>query len=114
MHRAGSNPHDMQISDFLCDFCARVWDGTFAMVEGHRGSLICDKCLAVAYADVVHAGANHGPGLKCTMCLEERKDAQWRSPVRDEAVICLRCIKQSATQLEKEAESGWTRPQAPN
>ena len=28
----------MQLTDFLCDFCGRTWDGAFPMVEGHEGS----------------------------------------------------------------------------
>ena len=110
MHK--TNPDGSLIASF-CDFCSRSWDfeGTEVMVEGHQGSLICLKCLSAAYAGVVLAddGAEHR-GKSCRMCLEERAQPQWQSPVNEEARVCLRCIKQAATTLEKDAESGWTRP----
>jgi hypothetical protein len=97
-----------------CDFCAGRADDQVT-VEGHQGSLICLKCLSVAYAEVVGAGlaAALAPGEKCVMCLEERSQPHWSSPVRDGRHICLRCIKQSATVLEKDAELGWKRPAGP-
>lgn len=101
----------MRAGDFLCDFCERAWDGEFAMVEGHHGSLICGKCLTIACrAVLLGAGESAGPGLRCTLCLEERAQAEWRSPLRPEAVICERCIRQAAQSLEKDRDSGWTRP----
>jgi hypothetical protein len=96
---------------FVCDFCRKAWAEDRPMVEGHQGSLVCSKCLSLAYMDVVHLGGGHEQaGLKCTMCLEERKDAQWSSPAFGESRICRRCIKQSATVLEKDEEAGWKRP----
>jgi hypothetical protein len=98
---------------FRCDFCRRPWAEDRPMVEGHQGSLVCGKCLALAYADLVLAGGGHEhSGLKCTMCLEERAGEQWASPAYPDARICRRCIKQSATVLEKDEESGWKRPGA--
>lgn len=98
---------------FKCDFCRAPWTDDNPMVEGHQGSLICARCLTVAYVDIVHSGAPAMPdGGACTMCLEERKDACWRSPVYEDAVICRRCVKQSSTVLEKDDEFTWTRPQA--
>lgn len=94
----------------LCDFC-RASFADEAMIEGHQGSLICLKCLSAAYTDVVLAGGGAElAGSACTMCLEERKQPQWASPLHPEARICLRCIKQSATALEKDPEMGWRRP----
>ena len=102
----------------LCDFCHGVYadyeTDTFAdkpMIEGHHGSLICLNCLTVAYTDVDlgGGGAEHS-GAKCTMCLEERDQPQWQSPAHPESLICLRCIKQAATALDKDPESGWKRP----
>jgi hypothetical protein len=96
-----------------CDFCRRVWDpaGTELMIEGHQGSLICLRCLSAAYADVVLAGGGfEQQGRKCTMCLEERRQPQWESPLAEETRVCLRCMKQAATALDKDPESGWTRP----
>jgi len=111
MQRPGSNPLDMQPSDFLCDFCARAWDGSFPLVEGHKGSLICGNCLTVAYTEVELHDMNAAPaGYTCTMCLEERPDNAWASPVRDEAVICRRCLKQAAGRLHKDEDWDWRKP----
>lgn len=112
MQRAGANPNDMQMEDFLCDFCRRPWDGTFAMVEGHKGSLICDACLTQAYQTLVIDEAPTAPaGYSCTMCLEERDQPGYASPTHAEAVMCLRCCKQSATKLEKDMDGEWKRPE---
>ena len=81
------------------------------MVEGHQGSLVCGRCLRIAYEEVVVGAQGQGPGLMCTMCLEERDQPAWRSPAHDDAVICLRCIKLSARAMEKDMESGWKRPE---
>ncbi|MEO1007186.1 MAG: hypothetical protein AAFX79_01310 [Planctomycetota bacterium] len=118
MHRPGSNPLDMQPQDFVCDFTGRTWDGTFPLVEGHQGSLICGDALAVAYTEVVLHGQSSMPqGATCTMCLEVREEPGWQSPVpvgdRDTgAVICRRCIRQSATRLHKDADWTWTKPES--
>lgn len=98
-----------------CDFCGKEWDphGTDLMIEGHQGSLICTRCLSIAYSDVsVHRGGFEHQGTKCTMCIEERDQPQWQSPVNEANRVCLRCIKQAATALEKDEESGWKRPGA--
>jgi len=96
---------------FKCDFCHRPWADDRPMVEGHQGSLICAACLSVAFAEVVR---QESPSVdrvaNCTMCLEDRAQPGWRSPAFDDAVICLRCIKQSATALEKDPEIAWERP----
>jgi hypothetical protein len=96
-----------------CDFCAKRWDpeGTEIMIEGHQGSLLCMKCLSAAYAAVAlhQTGAEH-KGKTCTMCIEERGQPQWESPVQEGKRACLRCIKQAATALEKDEETGWRRP----
>ncbi len=96
---------------FKCDFCGSPWAEDRPMVEGHRGSLICAPCLTLAYDAVVNRGHAASPpaGVTCTMCLEVRKDPQWISPSRG-SLVCLRCIKQSARMLEKDADSGWKRP----
>lgn len=96
---------------FKCDFCRAGWREDLPMVEGHEGSLVCASCLSVAYLEVVVQEMPNAPaGVKCTMCLEHRKDPCWQSPAHDGAVICLRCIKQAATGLEKDPEYGWRRP----
>lgn len=102
-----------QLIESSCDFCGRVWDpeGSDLMIEGHQGSLICLKCLTAAYRSVVLDKTGEDHRLKqCTMCLEEREQPEWESPVHPESRICLRCIKQSATALEKDPETGWKRP----
>lgn len=107
---------DMQPADFLCDFCRRAWDGTFPMVEGHQGSLICDRCLTAAYRALVmdQTGLGSvGSGLKCTLCLEERDEPEWISPTFDDAVICRRCLKQGAGRLHKDPDWAWRKPDSP-
>ena len=90
------------------------------MLEGHHGSCICGKCLSVAYADVVLNGTNTAPAeYSCPMCLETTEDRAsmdrdnepgWLSPMREEAVICSRCIELAATALNKDKDSQWTKP----
>lgn len=107
MHR--THP-DGTVIESLCDFCHASFDAD-PMIEGHQGSLICLKCLSVAYADIVlHSGGRENINQKCTMCLEDRAQPEWDSPMFPGTRICLRCIKQAATTLEKDPESGWKRP----
>lgn len=104
-----------QVIQSRCDFCDRLWkpDGDEIMIEGHQGSLICLKCLSAAYRAVVLTKLDDQlSGKLCRMCLEEREQSEWESPMNSDARICLRCIKQSATALEKDPESGWVRPKA--
>ena len=84
------------------------------MVEGHRGSLICADCLTVAYALVVNGGGGEEPpeGVTCALCLEDRPEKHWQSPLHPEVFGCKRCINQSARILEKDPEQGWKRPAA--
>jgi hypothetical protein len=112
MHKPGTDPDHVEMSDVLCDFCRREWVETRPMVEGHHGSVICGDCLRVAFATVVNAGMNTAAaGYKCTMCLENRDDDAWESPAYPEAAICRRCIKMGAVMLERDEESGWRRPE---
>jgi hypothetical protein len=110
MHRPGSNPEDMAITDFLCDFCGRAWDGGFPMVEGHQGALICGRCLSVADAEVAPLQGDGECAHHCTMCLEERAQVGWASPLRDEAWACKRCINQAAVRLQRDEDWDWERP----
>ena len=111
MQRPGTDPNNVQMSDILCDFCHAEWVEELPLVEGHHGSVVCGKCLTVAYRAVVQAGINSGPeGSKCTMCLETRDEPAWQSPMYPEAVICKRCINLAAGALSKDKESGWVRP----
>ncbi|MCA9287259.1 MAG: hypothetical protein KDA05_01665 [Phycisphaerales bacterium] len=108
MHDPSARGNDF----FKCDFCLSAWSEDRQMVEGHRGALICVKCLTLAYAQVVtqDAGQAAPAGVACTLCLEQRTQKHWRSPLRDEAWACERCIRQSGQVLEKDPDSGWTRP----
>lgn len=111
MQREGADLSNMLVSDFLCDFCTKAWDGAFPMVEGHQGSLICGNCLTVAYAEIVLLRTDMAPsGATCTMCLEERGDPMWASPVRDEVYACRRCLRQGGTKLEKDPDWEWSKP----
>jgi hypothetical protein len=111
MRRPGCDEDNLEMADFLCDFCGSVWIEDLPMVEGHKGSCICGKCLTVAYTGVVLGEAGSAPeGYQCTLCLEKRPEHGWASPVREEASICRRCIKQCAGVLSKDKETPWTRP----
>lgn len=102
---------------FRCDFCRSAWDENLAMVEGHRGSIICGRCLAVAYAELVHlrSGRPCQPEEKCILCLEEqRTDLHWESPVYPGVLACKRCVKQSAGVLHKDKDIAWAKPAAPD
>lgn len=112
MHR--TNP-DGTVIESLCDYCLTKFDQSDPeqppMIEGHQGALICLRCLSVAYAEVVGLLAGHEhSGSKCTMCLEDRKQPQWASPMADQTRICLRCIKQASTAIEKDPDVDWKRP----
>ncbi len=111
MHNPGAEGNEF----FLCDFCRRPWSEQRPMVEGHRGSLVCAACLSTAYTDLVHlqGGDTSRPGETCTLCLERRSQRHWRSPLYEQAIICLRCVKQSSTAMEKDPEVGWKRPPPP-
>lgn len=119
MRREGSDPENLSPEDFLCDFCGRSWSDDRPMVEGHQGSLICSACLSVAYAEVVlhHAGDAPRPlgegasRERCVLCLEEGRDElHWRSPVDEGKLACRRCIKMSASMLERDKDFGWKKP----
>ncbi len=111
MRNPAADPDQLTMQDFWCDFCHAPWTDELPMVEGHQGSLVCAKCLAVAYAEVIAAKASVLPGSpKCVMCLENRKDRNWSSPRFEGAVICERCIRQAATALSHDESSGWKPP----
>jgi hypothetical protein len=46
------------------------------------------------------------------MCLEERSDPLFRSPIRDEALICRRCVRLAARALDIDPDHAWTKPPA--
>jgi len=104
------DPNNVQMEDILCDFCMSPWNEEGCFIEGHQGSVICGKCLAVAYVAVMGGGDEVGDSGKCTMCLEERDETGWRSPVNEQAFICKRCIKLAANTLSKDPDSDWEIP----
>ena len=120
MRKPGTDPDNVRMSDVLCDFCRREWTETVPMIEGHQGSCICGRCLAVAYQEVVvQAGGDAPEDFKCPMCLEGGADRAaldragepgWRSPLADGAVICRRCIELAGESLEKDKAFPWRRP----
>jgi hypothetical protein len=120
MFRPGTDERNVQYEDVLCNFCRRPWDPddpSRPLIEGHHGSHLCGECLSLAYVAVVFDGRNDRvadppqPGA-CTMCLEERDDEVWQSPEFADACVCRRCVKQSATALEKDKDYTWKRPVA--
>lgn len=127
MHRPGTDHSNVQMEDVLCDFCGTTWTETLPLVEGHRGAVICGPCLTTAYRQLVlekrgTAGEGSGGvtptgtdaaaatgGYECRLCLEQRKEIGWRGTT--DACACLRCVKQSAAILAKDADYGWKRPE---
>ncbi len=120
MRKPGIDESNVQMSDVLCDFCHRQWTEDEPMIEGHHGSCVCGKCLALAYMQVILKGDSTAPAdFKCPMCLEATADREalvrggergWQSPLHDEAVICERCINLAAESLHKSKDWGWTKP----
>ncbi|MCE2925504.1 MAG: hypothetical protein LW822_08640 [Phycisphaeraceae bacterium] len=99
---------------FVCDFCHNHFADDRPMVEGHKGALICGQCLTPAYTSLIHLGqGSEHAGAHCTMCLEDRAEAQWASPAYPDAHICVRCVKQGAGVLSKDPDFNWSKPLAP-
>ncbi len=98
---------------FKCDFCLEAWAEDRPMVEGHRGSLICSRCLTVAFSTVwiAKAGVTVSETSICALCLEHHDTPHWDSPLNPGTYACKRCINQSARILQKDPESGWKIPQ---
>lgn len=112
MRREGADEDNLSMADFLCDFCGSAWTDTRPMIEGHRGACLCGPCLTLAYADLEMAGVSDEakPGETCRMCLEERTESCWRSPVLDDAIACRRCVKQAAGAMHKDPDTDWWKP----
>ncbi len=113
MRRDGTNPQSVEMSDVLCDYCHTQWTIDRPMIEGHQGACICGNCLRQAFCSVKLAGCDDaiaGQPSKCTMCLEDRSDACFRSPAFEAAVICQRCITMAAKALSRDPDSNWTPP----
>lgn len=120
MRKPGTDESDVRMSDVVCDFCLREWSEDVPMLEGHHGSCVCGNCLTVAYTDVMLNGRSTAPpGFTCPMCLEGEADRAaldragepgWRSPAREEAVMCRRCIELAAKALDRDGDFDWTKP----
>lgn len=110
MQRPGMDPDNAKPEDFLCDFCRGTWSEERPMVEGHRGSLICGKCLTLAYDSAWNTQSCPRLTATCTLCLEEKEDVYWQSPAYGDAFACKRCIKQSVVMLERDPDTRWERP----
>ena len=112
MQRPGCDLTNIQLDDILCDFCHKPWGGNHAMIEGHEGSVICGQCLTVAFTFLCLGDAPESPkGTKCNMCLEEREEPLWQSPLHEDAWICRRCSRMGATSLDRSKDFEWTKPQ---
>lgn len=113
MQKPETNEQDVQMSDILCDYCNAHWTDDRPMVEGHQGSCICSNCLSIAFAELVHRKhSSAAEGYKCQLCLEERDEIGWQSPVNPEFTACRRCVNQSARVLAKDPDYGWSLPAA--
>ena len=113
MHRDGADPENMGPEDFICDFCSQTWAEDRPMVEGHRGSLICARCLSLAHAAVILHGSGRRPGDDdaCTLCLMHKHDAAyWQSPVVEDAMVCEECVLRSGLMLSKDPDTDWSPP----
>ncbi len=111
VHRKGMSEQDVKPEDILCDYCGEsAWAAGEPCVEGHRGSIVCGSCLTRAFEAVVGDGGCGSVDAACRMCVEVRDDPVWSSDFDPDAHICLRCIKQSATVLEKSGHWDWVRP----
>ena len=120
MRNPEADENNLQLSDFWCDFCHRPWSESIPMVEGHHGSIACGNCLSLAYRALViddapdakpEKGSTTGP--TCTLCLEQRTQAMWQSPMFEDAWACLRCVKLAARAVEKDPDFEWRAPEKP-
>ena len=122
MHRPGTDASNVQMSDVLCDFCHRPWTEEVPFIEGHRGAVICARCLEVAFVELE---AGDGPnvvtgGYTCRLSREDDRDREalrragepgWRSPVDPEAVACRKVVRMAAATLQKDPDFDWRKPE---
>ena len=87
-----------------CDFCGTDWDQRIAMIEGHRGSIICIDCLGRAIAEAAE------------LCLVERSGEMkaWAGdpaarPDAGAAVVCWDCIEQADRAFARDQDTPWQR-----
>jgi len=112
VHREGADPHNMTAEDFLCDFCGSHWAEDRQMIEGHRGSCLCVKCLSVAYRTLAidDDGVTPNDETTCVMCLTTGGEFPlWESPSTG-SLACAQCVKRAAGVVHKDPDIGWTKP----
>ena len=91
-----------------CNFCGTDWDGQWAAIEGHRGSIVCLECIKIAI-DNQTLGAEP---YTCPLCLRDKIPAsipRWSHPNHPEAFACHNCIEQAADTFTKDADIPWKR-----
>ena len=120
MLKPGTDESNVQMNDVLCDYCHREWSAEVPFIEGHRGAVICGRCLSMAYFELDHNGPNVvSEGYFCRMSRESDDDRAalnrtgepgWRSPIDPEAAISRMCVRLAAGALEKDPDFDWTRP----
>jgi len=95
--------------ELLCDFCETAWDERLAMIEGHRGSILCIHCLEHA----IEAAVRNEDSPDCTMCLRpaERDAGVFRAA--NGAVLCRDCMRQADRTFAKDPDTPWDRRLAP-
>jgi hypothetical protein len=92
-----------------CDFCGTDWDQELAMIEGHKGSVLCLVCLtqALDHAQPV------GESFQCTLCLSEKPadtkywlhpDAKPSPGLNTDAPLCWDCIRLAAKGFHKDPD----------
>ncbi|MFG0326197.1 MAG: hypothetical protein ACF8SC_02885 [Phycisphaerales bacterium JB037] len=102
--------NDAQGNDFFkCDYCLSGWSEDRPMVEGHRGSLICIRCLAMATREVLEGegGVGASSGVACRLCLQTNDVRHWQSPMEPEAYACIECIARCGQMLAKDPDIEW-------
>ena len=112
MHRAGADPNNMTPEDFLCDYCGNSWADDRPMIEGHRGSCLCVKCLSVAYRVLAidDDGVASSESTTCAMCITTNGEFPlWESPSTG-AFACAQCVKRTAGIMHKDPDIAWTKP----
>jgi hypothetical protein len=89
-----------------CDFCGRDWDGAFAAIEGHRGSILCLECLKAALGGLAPAAEV----FSCVLCLREKISAgtkRWSHENRPGTFACESCVMQAADVFDRDADIDW-------
>jgi hypothetical protein len=89
-----------------CDFCGTDWDGQFAAIEGHRGSIICLECLKLG----LNALELPEEEFRCVLCLRDPLPAtmrRWHHSNRPRTFACENCIHQAAEAFDKDPDIDW-------